>query len=160
MKSLRNNQILLIKLSIFILAIALSGCTQTGTPQISESVQNNDEINSENILNEKTEELVINDELFGYVKVILEEYGDEHIYTPLKIQWLDKDSVFIKEVVLNNNNPDVWSLSINSLENTPEGLVLELSGTHSYSFEEKDFSFKINENEVTGALNTSTGTLE
>lgn len=64
------------------------------------------------------------------IKVTLQEKGYEHRYTPLMIQWLDQDSVVTQETTLNNQNPNVWALSIDTMEDTPNGLILNLSDTH------------------------------
>lgn len=133
--------------SIMIIAIPLIVCGCTNSAQ-----QNNKEVTVENAIDIKSEELFINGESKGNVVVSLEEKGYEHLYNPLTIQWINKDSVITNEIMLNNNNPDVWVLSINSLEKTPGGLLLELSGTHTYSLENKDFSIQIDENGISGDL--------
>ena len=84
------------------------------------------------------------------IKVTLLSKGYEHVHSPIKIEWLNDNSEVIKTTILNDKNPNVWALSIVSIENTNTGLNINLSGTHSYSLEDKDFTLQISNNEISG----------
>lgn len=94
--------------------------------------------------------LSIAEEDIGYVLMTLKELGHEHVYTPLQIEWLDQNKRATKEIVINNDAPDVWSLGIESITPNSTGIEVKVSGTHTYSLEEKEFILLIGDKVVSG----------
>jgi hypothetical protein len=92
----------------------LSSCTQRVCVQEEISINTNISDNAipQNIRDLRTHPLIIDDTFIGFVRVILLEEGNEHIYTPFIIQWLDDNHNITKEITSNTSRQgsDLWSL--------------------------------------------------
>jgi len=84
----------------------------------------------------------------GSVKVSLQELGIKNRYTPLTIQWLNKDDVVTNALTVNDTKSDIWELDLQSLEQSAGGAFLTLSGQHAHSLEKIDFQIKINKDGI------------
>lgn len=81
-----------------------------------------------------------------FARVILLEYGREHVSSPLVVQWLYEDpragayAVKYEKIVFQD---EAWSLSIDSCEILDDRLKITLSGVHTYSLEERAFTLVV-----------------
>lgn len=103
----------------------------------------------QNIWEVQTHYLASND---SWVKISLLQEGNENIYTPLVIQWIDNNGNISKEEIQNNTPPNAWSLWIKDIQKTSDVISLQLLGTHSYSYENKEFTVRIDEYEAESEL--------
>jgi hypothetical protein len=84
----------------------------------------------------------------GNFRVIIENRGWERVVSRLYLQWLTQDeskreSVVLKTVPVSEVNTEgVWILGAPVISLTREGPEITLSGTHTYTYENKFFKIR------------------